>query len=57
MAGKGYANDIRLSRAWGDGRMAAQLGALIGTNPHPGGSPQSLAWIEGFNNTFTNANG
>lgn len=57
MAGKGYANDIRLQVAWGDGRRAALAGALIGTNPHLAGSPQSLAWIEGFNNTFTNANG
>ena len=57
MSGKGYANDIKLSRAYGDGRRAAQQGALIGTNPHVGGTPQSLAWIEGFNGTFTNANG
>ena len=57
MAGKGYANDIRLQVAWGDGRRAALAGLLIGTNPHLAGSPQSLAWIEGFNNTFTNANG
>jgi hypothetical protein len=33
MAGKIYKNSFKLNEAWGDGRRAAQTGALVGTNP------------------------
>ena len=52
MAGKLYKNRLGLDRAWHEGVVAAAAGALIGTNPHIANSPNSLAWIDGFNGTW-----
>jgi hypothetical protein len=49
---KWYKNSIRLQKAWGDGRRAAQTGLLVDTNPYSAGVPAYQAWIDGFNNTF-----
>lgn len=48
MAGTLYGNDIKLSKALCSGRRAAAVGDLVSTNPHSAGSPESDAWIAGY---------
>ncbi|MEE9366415.1 MAG: hypothetical protein V3W44_06995 [Dehalococcoidales bacterium] len=39
---------LRPDRAYSEGRQAAIEGGAGGDNPHPFGSPEALAWGEGF---------
>ena len=52
MAGKIYKNSPRLNRAYESGHRAKDLGALQTTNPHVAGTPDYLAWDDGWTGTF-----
>ena len=49
----GTTNDLRNQRSQADGEIARFMGALVGTNPHPAGTPEATYWADGFTNAGT----
>lgn len=41
-------NDVALSKAYCEGRAAARAGGTLVDDPHPAGSPASVAWLAGL---------
>lgn len=44
-------------RAWDEGFLARYALAAIGTNPHPAGSLENIAWGHGYNEADANSGG
>ncbi len=41
-------HDVRLSKAYCEGRLAAKNGEILDTNPHPADTPASYYWSTGY---------